>query len=259
MDSHPEEKKRIGRLIQQLGANGANERDAAQKALADLGLSVQAELARFLSDDDAERRSRAQKILADLEEVDVEDVDPSAARAWIGQDTVETSLFTVVGTISPRTFVIQTQFGPLNVSINDIRRGEREPDQKPEIRKTLAVRGENLVQLTLANSGVRVNRGDKVTIAADGKIIMSPWGNNETSGPDGNERYQWFIPGQIPGGALVARVGNGGKIFKVGSKNTFTAQRAGILYFGIAMNPQFATQDYNYGGEYNVKIRVNAK
>jgi hypothetical protein len=201
-----------------------------------------------------------QKILAELEEADVDDeADPFTTRPWIAHDTVETTLFTVVGKISPQTFQVQTQFGPLKVAIADIRRGERESDQKPELRKSLVVTGANLVQLTMISSGIRLNRGDKVTIVADGKLVMTPWGNNAFSTPEGSEQFQWFVPNQIPGGALVARVGSVGKVFKVGSKNSFTATRSGLLHFGVAMNPQFASNDYNFPGEYNVKVRVNPK
>jgi hypothetical protein len=260
LDSHPEERKRIGRLIQQLGSNAAAERDNAQRQLTEMGKSIQNELARYQQDEDTERRTRVLKILAELEEADDDDDgDPLTSRVWLAQDSLETTLFTVVGKISPQTFDVQTQFGPLKVAISDIRRGEREPDQKPEVRKSISVTGEHLVQLNMQTSGLRLNRGDKVHITADGRLTMSPWGNNATSTPDGSEQFQWYLANQIPGGALVARVGTGGKVLKVGSKNSFVAQRAGMLYFGIAMSPQFATQDYNYPGQYNVKIRVNPK
>ena len=111
----------------------------------------------------------------------------------------------------------------------------------------------------MQTSGVRISRGDKVQITADGRLTMTPWGNNTFSTPDGSEQFQWYLPNQIAGGALVARIGTTGKVFKVGSKHTFTSTRAGILYFGIAMSPQFASQDYNYPGRYDVKIRVNAR
>src|SRR6516165_64091 len=123
LDSHPEERKKIGRLIQQLGSNTATERDAAERALTDLGKAVQNELARYSMDDDTERRTRVQKILAELEETeDDDDADPSVARPWLAQDSVETTLFTVVGKISPQAFDVQTPFGPLKVAISDIRR-----------------------------------------------------------------------------------------------------------------------------------------
>jgi len=260
LDSHPEERKKIGRLIQQLGSNSASERDSAQRSLTDMGKTIHNELSRYAMDEDTERRTRVQKILAELEEVeDDDDLDPSAARPWLAQDSLETALFTVVGKISPQTFDIQTQFGPLKVAISDIRRGERETEQKPEIRKVIAVRGEHLIQLGMVTSGVRLNRGDRIQISADGKLTMSPWGNNSFSTPDGSEQFQWYVPNQIPGGALVGRIGTGGKVFKVGSKHTQTVTKSGILYLGIAMNPQFASQDYNFPGGYDVKLRVNAR
>jgi hypothetical protein len=260
LDSHPEERKKIGRLIQQLGSNNAGERDAAQRTLTDMGKTIQTELSRYVADEDTERRTRIQKVLAELEESDDDDdLDSSATRPWLAQDSLETSLFTVVGKISPQTFDLQTPFGPLKVAISDIRRGEREFEQKPEIRKTIAVRGENLIQLNMVATGVRLNRGDKLQITADGKLTMSPWGNNTFSTPDGSEQFQWYVQNQIPGGALVGRIGAGGKVFKVGSKHTQMVTKPGVLYLGIAMNPQFATQDYNYPGQYDVKLRVNAK
>jgi hypothetical protein len=260
LDSHPEERKKIGRLIQQLGSNNAGERDAAQRNLTDMGKTIQSELSRYVMDEDTERRTRIQKILAELEETDDDDdLDSAAAKPWLAQDSLETSLFTVVGKISPQTFDLQTQFGPLKVAISDIRRGERETEQKPEIRKTIAVRGENLIQLNMVATGVRLSRGDKLQITADGKLTMSPWGNNSFSTPDGSEQFQWYVPNQIPGGALVGRIGAGGKVFKVGSKHTQTVAKAGVLYLGIAMNPQFASQDYNFPGQYDVKLRVNAR
>src|SRR5947207_7302743 len=63
LDSHPEERKKIGRLIQQLGSNNAGERDAAQRSLADMGKTIQTELSRYVMDEDTERRTRIQKIL----------------------------------------------------------------------------------------------------------------------------------------------------------------------------------------------------
>ena len=259
LDHRPEERQKIGRLIQQLGSNVATERDAAQKALTDLGHSIRTELEKHAKDEDAERKSRIAKILTELTEQE-DDGDKNAdRRPLIPQDTLETTLFTVVGKISPQQFSVQTPFGQLTVNLKDIRRAERETDETPEVRKSVAVTGAHFVQISFADGGVRLNRGDKVSITADGKLVMTPWGNNSTSGPDGDAKYQYYIPNDITGGALVARIGSGGKIFKVGSKHSFTADRAGQLYFAIGMNPQFINQGHNFPGEYNVKVRVNAK
>jgi hypothetical protein len=258
MDHRPDERQKIGRLIQQLGANVAAERDAAQKALTEMGSTIRGELERHAKDDDAERRSRIQKILTELAEQE-EDGDRAVRQALIPQDTLETTLFTVVGKISPQQFAVQTPFGQLTLALRDIRRAERETEETPEVRKSLQVTGAHFVQISFAESGVRLNRGDKVQVTADGKLTMTPWGNNAVSGPDGDQRYQWYIQPDMPSGTLIGRIGTGGKVFKVGSKHTFTADRAGQLYFAIAMNPQFINQGHNFPGEYNVKVRVNSK
>src|SRR5262245_19451453 len=54
LDSHPVERRKITRLIQQLGSNAAAEREAAQKALSETARLIQHELARYASDEDLE-------------------------------------------------------------------------------------------------------------------------------------------------------------------------------------------------------------
>lgn len=258
LDSHPSERARISRLIAQLGANAAAERDEAQKALSELGLAVRAQLNAHANDEDPERRKRVQLILNELEDQSEEEPETVQATGLVDDDTLTTTRFTVVGKISPKSFEVQTQFGPLTVALTDIRRGQRESGSKAEVRKNVSVSGNNLVQLQFQD-GVRVNRGDKVSIKADGTLVMSPWGNNSVSTPNGDQRFQWYIPNKIPGGALVARVGSTGEIFMVGADHTFVATRSGELSFAVAMHPQYANQGYNYPGEYSVKVRVNPK
>ncbi len=260
LDSHPQERARIARFIQQLGAGVAKQRDEAQRALLDMGLAIREQLEAHSEDDDTERRSRIAKILAELEELaDEEAFDEGATAKLIAQDTIETTLFTVVGSISPKSFEVKTRFGILTVALKDIRRVERETDVKPEIRRSLSVAGTNLIQFTLKNSGIRLNRGDQVSVTADGKITMSPWGSNVVSTPEGGANFQWYEQNKIPGGALVARIGATGKVFKVGTKLNFVADRAGVLYFAVAMAHQFANQSYQFPGQYNVKVRVKPK
>ncbi|MEX0585279.1 MAG: hypothetical protein WD176_01455, partial [Pirellulales bacterium] len=244
----------------QLGANAVAERDAAQKTLTELGPAIRAELEKNAKDEDAERRTRVQKVLADFDELEGdEDYEAAEHRPLISDDTVETTRFTVTGKIHPQTFSVQTKFGQLNVALADIRAAERDAGEKLEVRKTVAVSGEHFVQSNLVNTSIRLNRGDEVSITADGSIVMSPWGSNAKSSPDGSQQFQWYIQNQIPGGALVGRIGSSGPIFKIGSKHTFTATRQGTLYLAVAMNPQFINQGNNFPGQYNAKIRVEPK
>ncbi|MBI1901999.1 MAG: hypothetical protein HYS13_12925 [Planctomycetia bacterium] len=258
LDSHPEQRKSIGRLILQLGANNVKDRDAAQKALTDMGRSIKAELERFTSDDDPERKKRVNEILQAFEEQDADASEEDHEAILIPQDSVTTPLFTVVGKISPQKFEMQTQFGSLEVALGDIRRADRETAAKPETRKSVDVTGNHLAGVNYMNTSVKVGRGDVIQITAEGSITMSPWGNNVQSTPEGSPQWQWYIQGKIPGGALCGRIGTSGEEFKVGSKLTMTAKKSGVLYLGFAMNAQFANQGYQFPGQYNVKIKVNA-
>ena len=77
------------------------------------------------------------------------------------------------------------------------------------------------------------------------------------SSPDGAQNYGWYIPNQIPAGALVGRIGNSGTIFKVGSKATITADKSGVLNLAIGMEPNYSNQAFP--GEYHTKIHVEKK
>lgn len=260
LDSHPQERQRIGLLIQQLGSNNAKERETAQKALLEMGPPIRAELERHAADQDAERRSRVQQLLQEMDELqEGQEYSSGEFPPLVAQDRVETTLFTALGRIAPQEFQVKTRFGPLTVSLKDIRRGLRENPGKPELRKTVRVTGANLAQSNFLNTGIRVSRGDELSLTADGSITMTPWGNNMSSTPDGSENFNWFVPNEIPGGALVGRIGTQGPVFKVGSKHSLESNRSGDLHLGVGMDPQFALQGYTFPGEYNVRVRVNSK
>jgi hypothetical protein len=68
--------------------------------------------------------------------------------------------------------------------------------------------------------------------------------------------YGTMQPGNIPTGALIARVA-GGEVVKVGTKYTFTATKAGPLEFGLAIAGDYSGN--NFPGEYQVKIHIVRK
>lgn len=262
LGSHPELFAKVTDLIEDLGSSDFSEREGAQKALLELGVQVRAELEKRSSDSDVERRSRVRKILAELDELErVEDEDyenqaPSARGVLIQRDTIETTEFTIVGQISPKTFQILSKYGPLSVNLSDIRKAERDLGGRPELRKTMGVDGANLVQNNTKTSGIRLSRGDRVMVNADGNITMTPWGNEAVVTPDGSQQYGWYLPGQIPGGSLVARIGDG-PVFKVGSKASFVAERSGVLEFGVGVQNDYVNN--MFPGRYTVRIRVKPK
>jgi hypothetical protein len=259
LDSHPAEKQRVGRLILQLGANASADRDEAERKLLELGPKIRRLLEQHSADEDAERRTRIRKILGDLEELaDSGDFDPADMQVWIDDDTIVTTRFTVVGRISPREFKLETQFGELQVALGDIQRAEREGLKKNETRKTVQVTAASLPQTSFLSTGVRIHRGDRVELRADGTITMEPWGHEVKSTPDGGPNFGFFQPG-ISNGTLVGRIGASGPLFKIGSTHDLTAKQTGVLYLAIAIGPDFANQGYTFPGQYSVKIRVQPR
>jgi len=262
LDSNAKLSEKIETLIKNLGSDDYQTREQAHKDLAAMGRNVHKELQRFVSDDNAEIKRHVGEILNEIEEQAEERADDEEAPAeqpWIRSDTVVTSDFTVLGHVSPKEFQIQSKYGPLTVALADVTQGERETVVRESLRKSVTVEAANLAQRTFKSSGIRVQAGDKISIKADGSIVMSPWGGNQASGPDGAANYGWYIPNQIPGGALVARVGEKGTIFKVGRQSNFVAKNSGVLQFAIAMQAEYANENYAFPGQYIVKLKVDPK
>jgi hypothetical protein len=255
LDSHPKQREDISRLVLQLGANEKTLRDDAEKQLGAMGSSIRQFLEQYRDDKDTERRNRVNKILEEIEQQS-DDEEGGRQTPLIDEDTITTTSFTMVGRISPQSFQVQTKFGPLTVNLADIRRAEHESDEKPEIRKQIEVQGNNLVLRNPMNSGIKVNKGDKISIEASGSVVMSPWGSESVSGPEGSPNYGQYRPG-INGGALCMRYGPSGNDELVGRSKTFTATKSGTLYFAVAMQPNFAGGGYQFPGSYKVKIKVN--
>ncbi len=257
--NHPDLGKQIHDLIEALGSNQFETREKAQRALLKIGKPLRVELEKRLHDPDHERRTRIKGILDEFDEDTDDDSEESAGatQTIMERDQVETSEFTIVGRILTPTLSITSNYGPLTVKISDVRRGERDAPRRSEIRRTIGVDGSCIVSKLMKDTRIHLERGDRVTITAEGSIIMAPWGNGATCGPDGAGNYGWYIQGQIPSGALVGVIGRGDSVFKLGSKASFTAERSGVLRLAIAMQSDYAEQ--NFPGRYTVKIRVEPR
>lgn len=264
LSSSPEMSDKINGLIEALGADDYKAREQAHKDIVALGLKVRNILDGHKNDENTERKRHIGEILKEFEELSAEQDEfeegaAGASQPWIELDTVVTSDFTIVGKVSPAEFKVASKYGELSVKLADLRRADRPTSTKDSIRKVVTVPGDSLVQRSFKNSGIRVQAGDKVSIRADGSVVMSPWGSDQSSGPDGGPNFGWYIPNQIPGGSLVAKIGDKGQIFKVGSKHTFIAKTSGVLNFAMAMQQQYAQQGYSYPGQFNVKVTVDPK
>lgn len=261
LDSNKKAAEQIAGLIEKLASDDYKTREQAHKDLAAMGTKVQRELEKHVGSENAELKRHVSEILKEFEEAAEEEEEDSAAAAtpWIQLDTVVTTDFTVLGKVTPQDFTIDSKYGPLKVALGDISKGEREVGAKESFRKNFTVPGDALAQRGFKSTGIRVQAGDKINVKADGSIVMSPWGSNARSGPDGMPNYGWYIPNQIPGGALCARIGEKGSVFKVGRSLTFVAKNSGVLQFAIGIQGEYAGEGYQFPGEYKLKLRVDPK
>jgi hypothetical protein len=256
MSSHPELNKQVNAWIKDLGSSNFNDRETAQRELTKIAGLVRPELERFATDPDTERRNRIQKILGESEELGGDD-DEQAPRTTLNQrDTIVTKDFPIVGKIVPQTFHIATDFGPQTVPLASIRRAYRQSGKKDELRKTVSVEGRNLSNRTPHDTGIRLERGDKVTITAKGNITMMPWGGNAVVSPEGSSNYGWFVEGQIPIGTLVGKIGSE-QFFKIGSRHEFIADRSGTLNLAVAMQSNY--NENQFRGKFTVDVKVIKK
>ena len=265
LDSYPKLSQELADKIASLGSDDYKTREQAHKELSAMGGKIQRELEKHVGDENAEIKRHVGEILKEIEEASEEQEDEfaedasAAEQSWIRQDTVVTTDFTAIGKVAPAEFKINSKYGPLTIALADIRMAERETSEKGSFRRNLSIAGDNLAQRGFKSTGIRVQAGDKISVRAEGSIVMSPWGSNSMSTPDGAQNYGWYIPNQIPGGALIAKIGEKGTVMKVGRQSTFVAKTSGTLQFAIGMQGEYANQGYNFPGEYRLKVKIDPK
>lgn len=257
LDSQPKLNNRLRQLIENLGGSETGQRDIAQQELLKMGPSIRSQLRQQRDDSNAEQVKRITLILAAIQE-QAEDAEDNSTPDWIAEDRIETSEFTVVGKISPQSFTLKNKYGTLSIKLADIKRLQRQDAKRSvAVYKSLRVTGANLAQLQYKSSGIRVEKGDWITVRATGQISRQG-SSSYVSGPDGNSsRFSFHSQNpQIFGGTLIATIGNSSKPIKVGSSRKFKALRSGLLKFAIGMRPDYAGR-YQFPGQYDLKIKVD--
>ena len=258
LESHPQFAKALEGYISDLSADAFPDREKAQAALLKLGPDIKSELERQVKTAEAEKQMRLQKIIEDFDTQMGED-DSAKTHQWVNDDVIVTQGFTVVGRISTPGFAVVSPYGTLQLKFEDIREGHRDIQSGPEeINKNVTVAGTAISQRAMTGAGIRLNRGDQVTVTASGSITLTPWGDQAAT-PDGNANLGMAtIPNGMMIGTLYAKVGESGTPVKVGSKATFTASAPGTLEFGVA-SPNGNYGSYQFPGEYQLKVHVVKK
>jgi hypothetical protein len=260
LDSNPAVAKELDDKLKALESDDYQAREQAHKDLAALGPKILKQLAPHASSENPEVKRHVTEILKEFEQLaeegEEEESEGTKEKAWINEDTIETLDFTVIGKISPPEFELTSKYGPLTVSLGDVVRASRPLDARDAIQRNVTVSGQNLAQRSFKSTGIRLHAGDRVTITASGNVTMTPWGGNAVTGPDGMANYGWYVPGSIPGGALVYRIGDKGQVQKAGARITFTAKSSGTLQLAVGVQSEYAGEGNNFPGEYKAKVKV---
>ena len=103
---------------------------------------------------------------------------------WVKDDVIVTPGFTVVGHITTPGFAVNTNFGTLNLKMEDIRQGSRDVVQNEDLRKTVAVNGTAFATRQFTNTSLKVSKGDK-SKSPQRAALSCAWGGNQQSTPDG--------------------------------------------------------------------------
>lgn len=257
INSRPEFRDKIAQLVEELGGPNSTGRDAAQKELVNMGVVIRNVLNQLGNDGNAERKKRMAEIQASFEE-EIETMEEEfldVDRPVSFDDMVVTPDFSIVGEIQQKQFFVKSKFGDLKVNLGDIVLADRKIDRnRPAVRRSVSVPARAFFQTKPQSTGIRVNKGDKISIRASGVV---QWTNfSSSSSPEGvTNRSQW---NGINSGKLTARIGSDNRrCVQIGSSGEFVAKSSGVLYLGIAMRDSYATNSgYNWTGEYKAKVVV---
>jgi len=238
-------KKKITDLIAKLGHEEFKEREDATKDLGALGGAALEELREAAKSDDVEVKTRAEKLVKEIEQA----MSPEDEEV-IDDDEIVAVKFTIRGTLLVEKFKIATRYGILELPKKDIKTVL--VSTPSGVTKTVVVAGSSHTGTeSMKDSGIDVKKGDKIVISASGTVFIRNWGINVS--PEGDPSYGTHYSG-IPAGALMGRIGPSGKLFKVGTSYTGTADCDGKLYLGIAVRNR-----YSNTGEFRCKVQLDRK
>ena len=258
--SLPDLKAKVNMLVEQLGDREFKTRESAHRELVAMGPMLAGMLSQLDDGGDAERKKHLVKIKEEVTSLleEDEDEDGSSSRSSISEgDRIQTPEFAIVGKIVQEEFQVKSKIGDLRIMLSDVKRADRGMAVKSQtLRKTVSVPGSTFFQKKPLSTKIRVNKGDKISITASGVVQWTNW--NQTASPDG-------LPNQgnwngLSNGSLAARIGKEGSVTGIGSDNTFTAAKSGILYLAIAMPDNYVNNTgYRWTGKFKTKIKVEPR
>jgi hypothetical protein len=177
LDSFPQLGDKIDQLVEALGSEDYKTREQAHKGLVAMGLQLRREIYRFQDDGNAERKRHLEEIRKEIESM-VEDLDEDFESSLddsaelIRGDAVATKDFVIVGKIAHEQFEVASKYGLLAVKLMDVQFADRRDSGNIERRATVSVDGKNYAHANSKATGIRLNRGDRVSIRV--AVIVVP-------------------------------------------------------------------------------------
>lgn len=252
----------IKRAVAELGSSTFDLREKAEQKLLAMGPPVIALLRQAAVGDNLERKERLESVIAQLEQMQMDLADDpwsenELATPLIRADRVTARQFTIVGRIKATSLTLNADYGQLTVDLASIKKAQVMSAEPEPVVAALQITGEDMAMMTHRQTRIRVNRGDRISIRATGRITMTPWGGQAFTTPDGMPAYGYYLPNEIPMGALVGRIGGDGQVFLIGSSRHWVAEKSGQLELAFAMQAGYANNQFP--GEFKVRIRVDPK
>lgn len=245
---------RVAKLVEQLASDEFDLREEATEELRGIGVPALEALRIAAKSDDQEVKTRAEKLVAELEE-ELEDIEEDRAPQLVplsgDEDEVVTLKFTIFGHIDVSHVSVKTPYGQLKLDRDDMLSIVfREPPYRQlafEIGSSNAYAGNN----KWIETGLKLTQGAFLKISAAGNLNLANYGTN--SNPDGVTGVPANGLESFPVGALVARIGAKGKPFLVGSEYEGTANATGELQLGISFKSGTTR------GQYQVEVEVEVE
>ena len=245
----PELAARVTASVEALGSEEFDRREEAMAALRKIGAPAAEALKKALASDDEEVKTRAEKLLSEIEE-DLSEADEEEGKqaSLTGEDDeVVTLKFTAMGRVEEEAFSLETRYGTLKLGRKDI--VSILFQDAPVSRTSVEVPG-----ATFSAAGkwhdakVDVTQGEMLRITATGSLNLQNYGQNTS--PDGTSSVSGNQLEQFACGSLVAKVGEKGKAFLIGSDFQGSAPATGKLFLGISL------QNGEVSGSYKVEVEL---
>lgn len=222
---------KVAALIKKLGSSAFQERQRASDQILKLGALSLEQLKAATRNSDAEVRSRAQKLLEEVEEevADSEEECEEEAPLIAREDELVTRRFTARGRVKVEKFALVTKYGALEVPRDQVICAHFGAPE--EVTRRYDLTGFNTTEKILTTN-LRVRRGNVLRFRCSGSIYFDD--EEATCTPEGNaEVWDQDVQG-FAGNAVIGRIGTGGPCFFIGKGATVRARNSGNLQLLLA-------------------------